>query len=92
VTVYVVPVTPLAATVVGGDEVPSSTTYELTVQLAGGVGAVQLRLTELDVVAVTASAVGAGVTAVQEVEAEVLPLTIEEAAEVPSASTAATVK
>jgi hypothetical protein len=66
VTVYVVPVTPLAATVVGGDAVPSSTTYELTVQFAGGVGAVQLRLTELDVVAVTVKAVGAAVTAPQE--------------------------
>jgi hypothetical protein len=63
--VYVVPVTPLAATVVGGDEVPSSRTYELTVQFAGGVGAVQLKLTELEVVAVTAKFVGAGVTAVQ---------------------------
>jgi hypothetical protein len=63
VTVYVVLVTPLAATVVGGDAVPSSTTYELTVQFAGGVGAVQLKLTELDVVAVTANPVGAGVTA-----------------------------
>jgi hypothetical protein len=62
----VVPVTPLAATVVGGDAVPSSTIYELTVQFTGGVGAVQLKLTELEVVAVTVNAVGAGVTAVQE--------------------------
>jgi hypothetical protein len=37
------------------------------VQFAGGVGAVQLRLTELEVVAVTASAVGAAVTAPQAV-------------------------
>jgi hypothetical protein len=66
VTVYVVTFTPLATTVVGGDAVPSSTTYELTVQLAGGVGAVQLKLTELEVVAVTVNAVGAGVTAAQE--------------------------
>ena len=63
---YVTPVTPLAATVVGGDEVPSSTVYELTVQFAGGGGAVQLKLTELEVVAVTVNAVGAEVAAVQE--------------------------
>ena len=34
-------------------------------QFAGGVGAVQLKLTELEVVAVTVSAVGAGVSALQ---------------------------
>jgi len=80
--VYVVPVTPLAATVVGGDAVPSSMTYELTVQFAGGVGAVQLKLIELEVVDVTANPVGAGVTAAHAA-AEVLPLMIVEAAEVP---------
>jgi hypothetical protein len=37
----------------------------LTVQFAGGVGAVQLKLMELDVVAVTVNPVGAGVTAEQ---------------------------
>jgi hypothetical protein len=40
-------------------------TYELIVQLAGAVGAVQLRLTELEVVAVTARPVGAEETAAQ---------------------------
>jgi hypothetical protein len=46
------------------------------------VGAVQLKLIELEVVAVTVSAVGAAVTAAQEA-AEVLSLMIVEAAEVP---------
>jgi hypothetical protein len=58
-------------------------TYELTVQFAGGVGAVQLKLIELEVVDVTASAVGAGVTAAQEDTGCVAPLMIVEAAEVP---------
>jgi hypothetical protein len=71
----VVPVTPLAATAVGGDEVPSSTTYELTVQPVGGVGAVQLKLTEEEVVAVTVNAVGEGVTAAQE-EAVTVSVTV----------------
>ena len=57
-------------------------TYELTEQLAGGVGAVQLKLIELEVVAVTVGADGADVTAAQE-GAEVLSLMMLEAAEAP---------
>ena len=58
-------------------------------QLAGGVGAVQLKLTELEVVAVTANPIGAAVTAPQ-VPPSVLPLPCGEGADEPSPSAAST--
>jgi hypothetical protein len=59
------------------------------VQLAGGVGAVQLKLIELGVVDVTVNPVGAGVAAPQ-VPPNVVPLPCAEAADEPAPSTAST--
>ena len=64
------------------------TVYELMVQFAGGVTAVQLRLMALEEAAIAVKPTGAEGTAVQEAPADVVALACAEAAEEPSASTA----
>ena len=60
------------------------------VQLAGGVTAVQLKLTELEEDGVAVSPVGAAGTALHSGVTGVVAVACAEAAEVPSASTAST--